>query len=86
MGGTGSEPGFEEVEGWRDGFWQRLPIDVLDSETGAAVLAVNRDEYPALAALLRHADDLDDYLTSLGVTDDEGEATLRREEQSGMDA
>ena len=65
-----SSPG-PDAAWWHDGEWQSLPDDVLSPDSGLVTLAVNADESPDLAALIRAADDVDGYLRSLGVSVDD---------------
>jgi hypothetical protein len=41
----------------------------LSDEPGGPVIAIDAEEFPALARMVRQADDVDGYLRSLGLSD-----------------
>lgn len=54
---------------WWDGHdWQLVPEQWLNAgEAERETIQINADEYPALARILRFADDIDQYLVSIGI-------------------
>lgn len=60
----------EAVRWWHEGEWEPIPPGMLSAETSRVSIAISEAEYPALSALLRYADNVDDYLHMLGVSHD----------------